>query len=46
MPECEICGEEVEKVYRCKVCGVNFCEFCGSIEKMLCSDCMDEEEFE
>ena len=33
--ECEICGELVDKVYKCKVCGTLFCEECGSVEDKL-----------
>jgi len=46
MPECEICGEEVAKVYKCKQCGVLFCANCGSSSQGLCIDCSEgEEEF-
>ncbi len=44
--ECEICGELVDKVYKCKVCGTLFCEECGSVEDKLCLTCLEEEEEE
>lgn len=44
--ECEICGEPVDTVYKCKVCGANFCEECGSVEDKLCLMCLEEEEDE
>jgi len=44
MPECEICGEKVDKVYRCKRCDALFCAECGSISDKLCIDCSEEEE--
>jgi hypothetical protein len=44
MPECEICGEDVETVYRCKNCDASFCEYCGSRVEKLCIDCLDKEE--
>jgi len=46
MPECELCGETEDKVYKCKVCGTRFCEHCGSPEDKLCIDCLDEEEYD
>ncbi|MGD2200562.1 MAG: hypothetical protein PVJ38_02880 [Candidatus Bathyarchaeota archaeon] len=44
MSECEICGEESEKVYRCKSCDVVFCEYCGSDEDKLCLDCLEDDD--
>ena len=44
MPVCDICGESEDSLYRCKQCGARFCEWCGSIDDKLCSNCFDEEE--
>jgi len=44
MPECEVCGEQVDKVYKCKNCGTRFCEDDGSVSEKLCIYCMEEEE--
>ena len=41
---CDVCGEEVDKVYECKECGTMFCADCGNPKKMLCSFCLEEEE--
>jgi len=43
MPECELCGEEVDKVYECKNCGALFCPKCGSVKEKLCRYCREEE---
>ena len=43
IPECGICGETEEVVYKCKVCGIQFCEYCGSPEEKICIDCQTEE---
>jgi hypothetical protein len=44
MPECEICGEESDKLITCKNCGAKFCEDCGSPIEKLCEFCAEEEE--
>jgi len=44
MPICDICEEEVDKVYKCETCGAEFCETCGSVSQMLCEYCSEEEE--
>ena len=41
MPICNVCGEEEEKVTKCKTCGTNFCEYCGEVEAKQCIDCLD-----
>lgn len=41
-PECEICGEEIARLYKCKKCDASFCEDCGSISEGLCIDCLEE----
>jgi predicted nucleic acid binding AN1-type Zn finger protein len=46
MPECEICGEESDILYKCKSCGAKFCEDCGSPIEKLCEFCAEEEEFD
>ncbi len=45
MPECEICGEEADKLITCKTCGTKFCEDCGSAVEKLCEFCAEEEEY-
>ena len=44
MPECEICGEEADKLTICKSCGCKFCEDCGSPIEKLCEFCSEEDE--
>ncbi|MCW1301281.1 MAG: hypothetical protein QW507_01880 [Candidatus Nanoarchaeia archaeon] len=44
MPRCEICSNEVSKVYKCKSCGAKFCENCGDVDKLICEDCLAFEE--
>lgn len=41
MSVCEFCGTE-DEVYKCKRCGALFCEYCGSVGKRLCVDCLGE----
>ena len=43
MPTCDVCDGIVDKVYKCKYCGVQFCKDCGSATQMLCEDCIEEE---
>ena len=43
MPECGICEEEAEKLYKCTECGTDFCQYCGSVSKLLCDYCLEEE---
>ncbi len=43
MPECGICGENVEKLYLCSKCGVKFCENDGSPEEKLCINCSEKD---
>lgn len=44
MLECEICGEDVRRVYECEECGVLFCKDCGSPSDRLCINCSEVEE--
>jgi predicted ATP-dependent serine protease len=44
VPVCDICGETEDRLYKCKQCGARFCEWCGSIDDSLCSNCFDEED--
>ena len=44
MPKCKICGENEDKLYKCKKCGTQFCEWCGDIDEMICMDCLDKQE--
>ena len=41
MPKCELCGENEEKIIRCKECGSKFCEDCGSPVERLCINCLE-----
>lgn len=43
MPKCEVCYEDVDKVYVCKSCGTEFCVDCGDPKKKLCVLCIEEE---
>ncbi len=45
MPECEICGEEADRLITCKSCGTKFCEDCGSPMEKLCEFCAEDDEF-
>ncbi len=40
LPICEICGEEVDEVRQCRICGVMFCRNCGDFERDICQDCL------
>jgi len=44
MPRCEICYEDVDRVYTCKLCQTEFCEDCGDPRKKVCALCLDEGE--
>lgn len=44
MPECEVCFEEVGRVYTCKNCETVFCDECGDPKRKLCIFCLEEEE--
>jgi hypothetical protein len=46
MPECEICGEESDKLIKCKSYGAKFCEDCGSPIEKRCEFCAEEKEFD
>jgi hypothetical protein len=46
MPICDICGEDVDKTTKCKVCGEKFCFDCGDVDEKLCIYCLDEDEDE
>lgn len=39
MPKCEICEKKFKVVYKCKNCGIAFCQKCGKKDKELCIDC-------
>jgi hypothetical protein len=43
MPDCEICGAQRVKTYKCKECGVNFCVRCGKSHKNLCNKCLSKD---
>ena len=43
-PECEICGENVKRVYECEICGTAFCKECGDPSEKICQFCSEEEE--
>ena len=44
LPRCQICGNNVEKTYKCTVCGEKFCEWCGDVNDKICIDCLDSQE--
>lgn len=44
MPICAICGEEVEHVTKCKMCGEKFCADCGEPDETLCIYCLDDDD--
>lgn len=44
MPICAICGEEVEHVTKCKMCGEKFCADCGEPDEKLCIYCLDDDD--
>ena len=48
MPTCDICGEEVEHTFSCKMCGADFCAGCGDPDERVCTYCLgdDEESFD
>lgn len=46
MPDCDMCGEKVEEVTKCKMCGEKFCADCGEADQKLCIYCADEDEEE
>jgi hypothetical protein len=43
MPECGVCGEQVDKLYLCRTCGIKFCENDGSLEEKICINCSDKD---
>lgn len=42
MPVCEVCGDEIDSVTRCRKCDILFCDECGSVEDRLCLFCAEE----
>jgi len=46
MPTCDICDDEVVEVYKCRICGLNFCDICGLTSQMLCENCIEEDKDE
>ena len=44
MTICELCGEEEDIVTKCKTCGMQFCEFCGSVEEKQCIECLETDD--
>ena len=44
MPICDLCGEQSNKVTKCKVCEEVFCADCGNAEEKVCLYCDDEDE--
>ena len=44
MPECAICGLDVDEVTRCKTCGDKFCSDCGEPKEKLCIYCIEDDE--
>jgi hypothetical protein len=43
MPECGVCGAQVDKLYQCRTCGVKFCENDGSTKDKICINCSEKE---
>ena len=43
MPECGVCGEQVDNLYQCRICGVKFCETDGSSEEKVCINCLEKD---
>jgi len=43
MSVCAVCGEE-DTLYKCKKCGISFCDYCGESEEKLCENCLEETE--
>ena len=43
MPVCARCKKVVDKAYRCKNCGIDFCKDCGDHRKSLCTFCISYE---
>jgi hypothetical protein len=41
---CEVCGQEMDNVIPCRMCGIHFCGECGYTDNHLCFDCGDEVE--
>ena len=46
MPTCNICGEEVETTFNCKMCGASYCAGCGDPDEKVCTYCAGDEEEE
>jgi len=42
MAKCEICGDKVEEVSKCKECSTKFCNDCGEPIEELCEYCYEE----
>jgi hypothetical protein len=43
MPECGVCGDQVESLCQCGTCGVMFCENDGSFEEKRCINCSEKD---
>jgi DNA-directed RNA polymerase subunit RPC12/RpoP len=43
MPECDVCGAQVDRLYLCRTCGVKFCENDGSPKDKICINCSEKE---
>ena len=42
MSMCELCGEYEPTIFKCKICGTLFCEYCGDGEEEVCINCLEE----
>jgi len=42
LPMCELCGEYEPTIFKCKICGTLFCEYCGDAEEEVCINCLEE----
>jgi len=43
MPECGVCGAQVDKLYQCRTCGIKFCENDGSPKDKICINCSEKD---
>jgi hypothetical protein len=43
MAICEICDSEVEEIFDCVNCGIQFCSSCGDAENSICNLCKEQD---
>lgn len=44
VPLCTLCGEDVDSVTKCIICGAKFCSDCGEHDEKTCVYCYEEDE--